>query len=134
MFDGLHATAFLGASAKAADANLLDGLDSTAFARSANVKRALWLGAGLVQYSPGVTATKQSTGVVRVDLGDANNLCTPTVTVEETPAMTALHYVSSGDGYDVKTFALDGTTAVDRNFDFVAVCAASFSGGTVESR
>lgn len=36
LLDGQHASAFLGASAKAADSNLLDGIDSTGFVRPAS--------------------------------------------------------------------------------------------------
>lgn len=122
--DGLSSASFLRVNGKAADADLLDGLDSTAFTRSASIKRLLWMGR-LVQSTPGVTATRQSVGVVRVSLG-ANQYCQPAVSVEGGPAFLWLTYVSNAAGFDVKTVSTDGVTPVDRNFDLVAVCGTTY--------
>jgi len=114
-------------SGSAVDADTIDGLDSSALAKSASF-RAGYVSAGgvLENGTPGVTAARNSAGDYRLDFGDQNNACAVTVSVENTFRLVRTAYVSSTSGWDVE-IADTSSTPVDADFDFIAVCRTSIT-------
>jgi hypothetical protein len=107
------------------DADLLDGLDSSTFARSASIKSGFVAPNGvLFNGTPGVTASRNSVGSYRLDLGSINGLCAVSVTAEDEFSFVRLGFQGTLEGWDVE-FADTAGVLADRAFDFVAVCRES---------
>jgi hypothetical protein len=113
---------FLAKAGKAADANLLDGLDSAAFPRTANIMRAFVQSTGAAfGVAPGLTVSRNGVGDYRVDFGSANDFCTPLVTTENSFAFVRTVFVSNEAGYDVEIANTSGTLT-DMDFQLVGIC------------
>lgn len=104
------------------DADLLDGLDATTFARSASIRSGFVASHGVIYNStPGVTATRNSVGDYRLDFGSTNDLCALSVSAEDEFSFVRLVFVDGASGWDVE-FANTAGGLADRAFDFVAIC------------
>jgi hypothetical protein len=130
LLDGLDSTAFLGATAKAADSAKLDGLASAAFAKSGSFRRALVTASGTVLIGNGVTASRTSTGVYRVDLGDLNGACSMGITPEAQFVVHRADFISDSAGFDVRFGTIDATpTPVNVQFQVFAICPIGSANG-----
>lgn len=104
------------------DADLLDGLDSSTFARSASIKSGYVQASGvLVNGTPGVTVTHNGVGDYRLDLGSINGLCALSATAEQEFSFVRLSFEGNQSGWDVE-FADPAGVLADRSFEFVAIC------------
>lgn len=129
LLDGLNSTAFLGVAAKAADSDRLDGFDSTAFAKSGNFRRAVVTSSGGLLNGNGVTVSRTSTGVYRVDLGDLNGACAMAITPENQFAVVRADFVSDPSGFDVRFGTIAASpTPIDVQFQIQAICPTTANG------